>query len=189
MKTRPPSKSRALRHRAQRGVVLFIALIVLVAMTLAGLAVMRSVDTNNIIAGNLALRNAATSAGDAGLESARNWLMAQSASFLQNDQTSGYFANWQEPFNYKTFDWAGKGVNVGTDSFGNSIYYVVHRMCRESAKSFNETDCFKVAASTDGGSKGDDAPPPSATALVYFRITAKVVGPRNTVSYVQAFIY
>ena len=35
--------------RRERGVVLFIALIVLVAMTLAGLALMRSVDTNVLI--------------------------------------------------------------------------------------------------------------------------------------------
>ena len=50
---------------AQHGVVLLISLIVLVAMTLAGIAVMRSVDTNVLIAGNLAFRNAALSAADA----------------------------------------------------------------------------------------------------------------------------
>jgi Tfp pilus assembly protein PilX len=39
-----------------RGAVLFIALIVLVAMTLAGIAIMRSVDTATLIAGNLAFK-------------------------------------------------------------------------------------------------------------------------------------
>ena len=189
MRARAFSKTHPALHRRQRGVVLFIALIVLVAMTLAGLAVMRSVDTNNIIAGNLALRNAATSAGDAGLESARNWLTLQSSTTLQNDQATGYFANWQDTFNYKTFDFATQGIYVGGDSYQNSIYYVVHRMCRESTKSLNATDCFKLAASSDGSSKGDDAPPPTSTSLVYFRITAKVAGPRNTVSYVQSFVY
>ena len=38
----------------QSGVVLFIALIVLVAMTLAGIAIMRSVDTGVAISGNVA---------------------------------------------------------------------------------------------------------------------------------------
>ena len=80
---------RSLR-KAQDGVVLFIALIVLVAMTLAGIAVMRSVDTNVLIAGNLAFRNAATSAGDAGIEAARNWLATQTAGGLVNDQVPGY---------------------------------------------------------------------------------------------------
>lgn len=51
-------------RRAQQGVVLFVALIILVAMTLAGIALMRSVDTNVLIAGNLAFRQGATMAGD-----------------------------------------------------------------------------------------------------------------------------
>jgi Tfp pilus assembly protein PilX len=38
----------------QRGVMLIIALIVLVAMTMAGIAMMRSVDTATIVAGNIA---------------------------------------------------------------------------------------------------------------------------------------
>jgi Tfp pilus assembly protein PilX len=38
---------------SQRGVVLLVALIILVALTLAGVALIRSVDTANIIAGNL----------------------------------------------------------------------------------------------------------------------------------------
>ena len=43
-------------RRTQSGVVLFIALIVLVAMTLAGIAIMRSVDTGNQIAGNVGVQ-------------------------------------------------------------------------------------------------------------------------------------
>lgn len=189
MRAHPHLRTRPGPYGKQRGVVLFIALIVLVAMTLAGLAVMRSVDTNNIIAGNLAARNAATSAGDAGLEKARSWLTGQSAAFLEGDQPRGYVANWEPTFNYKTFDWAGRATLPVHDDLGNSIYYVVHRMCKDSNESFNATECFKLAASAEGGSKGDDAPPPTGTSLVYFRVTAKVVGPRNTVSYIQSFIY
>src|SRR6185295_17298658 len=77
-----PVRIRAPRN-AQRGVVLFIALIVLVAMTLAGIAMMRSVDTNNLIAGNLAFKNAASSAGDAAIEVARNWVMSKTAGELE----------------------------------------------------------------------------------------------------------
>ena len=178
--------------RRQRGAVLFIALIVLVAMTLAGLALMRSVDTGNLIAGNLAFRNAATHAGDAGLEAARGWLMGKSAGELQADAATGYFANWQEQFDPKTFNWLGQGVTVGTDSIGNTTHYVVHRMCRESGKSIDATDCTKVTAVSVGSTKGGGGygmTPLSGASLPYFRITTKVVGPKNTVSYVQAFVY
>ena len=46
-------------RRAQEGVVLFIALIVLVAMSLAGVALMRSVDTALVVAGNFAFKKSA----------------------------------------------------------------------------------------------------------------------------------
>ena len=176
----------------QRGAVLFISLIVLVAMTLAGIALMRSVDTGNLIAGNLAFRNAATNAADGGLEAARGWLMGQSAGVLQNDAVTGYIANWQEQFDPKTFNWPGQAITVGTDSVDNTVYYVVHRMCRESGKSIDATDCTKVTALSVGSTKGGAGYGSAAltgASLPYFRITAKVVGPKNTVSYVQAFVY
>ena len=59
-----------------RGAVLFISLIVLVAMTLAGIAMMRSVDTGNLIAGNLAFEQGAMQAADRGIEQAFQWLLA-----------------------------------------------------------------------------------------------------------------
>jgi hypothetical protein len=58
---------------------LFVALIVLVAMSLAGIALMRSVDTNVLIAGNLAFRQGATARGDWGVEDARTWITANAA--------------------------------------------------------------------------------------------------------------
>ena len=196
MSARNPGHAAAcippVRAPRQRGAVLFIALIVLVAMTLAGIALMRSVDTGNLIAGNLAFRNAATHAGDAGLESARGWLMGKSAGDLQKDGAKGYYANWQEQFDPQTFNWVGQGITVGTDSIGNTTYYVVHRMCRESDKSIDATDCTKVTAVSVGSTKGGGGygmTPLSGASLPYFRITTKVLGPKNTVSYVQAFVY
>jgi len=186
-----PTLKQSLR-KAQDGVVLFIALIVLVAMTLAGIAVMRSVDTNVLIAGNLAFRNAAMSAGDAGIEAARSWLATQSAGDLVNDQVPGYYANWQDTFNPSTFNWGANSSLVGTDSVGNEIRYIVHRMCAESAKTVDGTDCFKVASGSSGSTKGGGSygvTPLSGATQPYFRITARVEGPRNTVSYVQAFLY
>ena len=176
---------------AQRGVVLFIALIVLVAMTLAGLGMMRSVDTNNLIAGNLAFKNAAASAGDAAIEAARAWLTTKTPGQLETDQ-AGYFANWQPSFDPKTFNWLGSSTLVGTDVNGDTIYYVAHRMCKESAKSIDATDCTKVSTVSVGSTKGGGSygsAPLAGTSLVFYRITAKIEGPKFTVSYLQAFIY
>ena len=179
-------------HKAQRGVVLFVSLIVLVAMTLAGIAMMRSVDTNVMIAGNLAFRSAAMSAADAGLESARTWLTTQSAGALTNDQLPGYYANWQDSFNPGTFDWAAQALLVGNDGNGNEIRYIVHRMCAESAKTVDGTDCFKMVGASSGSTQSGGSyglSPLSGSSQPYYRITTRVMGPRNTVSYVQAFVY
>lgn len=72
---RRPNRPHALPRR-QRGVVLLIALIVLVAMTLAGIGLMRSIDTGVLISGNLAFRQAATQAADRGTTDGYNALMA-----------------------------------------------------------------------------------------------------------------
>ena len=61
--------SGALAHR-QRGVVLFIALIAMVVMSLAGVALIRSVDTTGSVAGNLAFREASTPAVNMAVEQA-----------------------------------------------------------------------------------------------------------------------
>jgi Tfp pilus assembly protein PilX len=181
-------------RNTQRGVVLFIALIVLVAMTLAGLGMMRSVDTNNLIAGNLAFKNAATSAGDAAIEAARTWIAAKTPGQLETNQPAlGYFANWDPTFDPSKFDWAGSSQLVGTDTVqNNTIRYVAHRMCNESDKSINATNCAKVANSSVGTSKGLPGygnRRPKVNSLAFYRITAKIEGPKFTVSYLQAFVY
>ena len=45
--------------RDQRGVALFVALIVMVAMSLAGVALIRSIDTTTSVTGNIAFRQSA----------------------------------------------------------------------------------------------------------------------------------
>jgi type IV pilus assembly protein PilX len=62
--------------KRQRGVVLILTLIVLVAMTLAAIALVRSVDTGNVVAGNMAFKQGVTHSGDAGTEAAIAFLRA-----------------------------------------------------------------------------------------------------------------
>ena len=58
-----------------RGAGLIIALVVLTAMSLAALALVRTVGTGLLVAGNLAFRQAAVLAADAGGEAAIAWLL------------------------------------------------------------------------------------------------------------------
>ena len=56
--TRPALRRPPAPRRAQSGVVLFIALIVMVALSIAGIALLRSVDTSVSVTANLGFRQA-----------------------------------------------------------------------------------------------------------------------------------
>lgn len=185
----------------QQGVVLFIALIVLVAMTLAGLSLMRSVDTGTVIAGNFAFKQSATSATDVGVETARAWLLGQPTTSLYNDNTgSAYYANMQSSLDLlgndasKTdYDWSG-AATVTSPPSGYTVRYVIHRLC-DAAGNPSSVNCIKSAttgSSTASGTKGAAAYGQFAISVptnAYYRITVRVNGPRNTLSYVQAVVY
>lgn len=199
--------------RKERGVVLMISLIALVAMSLVGIALVRSVDMGNIIAGNLAFKQGATQSGDFGIERARQWLLGAGANLLIADSPGvGYFANWQTGSDLTgnnpaqaDFNWDANAVRLARDPVtGNEVRYVVHRMCRESNKSVVSTDCIVVTLATGtggsglgqskrgGGGQTDAAGLGDVTAgggLVYYRVTVRIDGPRNTRSFVQAMLY
>ncbi len=181
--------------REQRGVVLFIALVVLVAMTLAGLAMFRQVGTGVTIAGNLAFKANATSVADMGVEAGRAWLTAQGGTTLQTDLVPGYYSSWQVAFNPATFDWTNNARLVtADDGTGNEIRYIVHRMCRNGGLTVNDPNqqCVTIGTAAAGGSRsgaGYGGQSLSNTTQPFYRVTVRSAGPRNTVSYVQAIMY
>jgi type IV pilus assembly protein PilX len=198
----------------QRGVVLFLALIALVAMSLAAVALIRSVDTSTLIAGNLAFRQAATTSADAGIEAAINLLATMRDSngvknvltdathtFNKTDLTTqpGYHSNADSSLDLTsaaTWDDVND-VLVGTDAGGNTVQYIIQRMCRVANVPIKDADCLFSAASedTDGQTtplsedicSGSGCPVAGQTPQI--RVTSRVTGPKNTVSYVQAFVY
>ncbi len=188
--------------RRQRGVVLFIALIVLVAMSLAGIALIRGVDTANLIAGNLAFRQGATNAADWGVEQARAWLLSQSATTLYTDQPgvtngSGYWANMQSGLDFTgrdstkiAFDWT-TAADLGSDGNGNQVRFVIHRLCDLAGDPASRNCVRSTTGGSSAGTKGGAAYGTfalSGTTQIYYRITTRVVGPRNTISYVQVVV-
>ncbi len=200
--------SPVLSGARQKGVVLFIALIVLVAMTLAGLALVRSVDTSNIIAGNLAFKQSTTQAADVGIEVAVSALptiiattldsvvtsVAPGASYLyyptrRVDDAKGVPTTTE----YTASAGAGTAINwssvpIASTVAGNEVKIVIDRLCRGPAPVTDlEGQCFSEPG-LGGGSKKAGAVVFSGTTTVYYRVTARVSGPRNTVSIVQAVL-
>ena len=197
VKTPRPGSARAPGAARQRGVVLVLALIMLVVLTLAGIALLRSVSTTNLVAGNLAFQQAATNSADVGVEAAVTWLQNNNTSTaLENDVAAGgYLASRQDPAAGQS--WAdfwqatlkAKAVTVGTDAAGNTVMVVIQRLCNTSgAATVAGCSMPPVHVSAQGGSMGGGQEQPAPDPEVYFRITTQVTGPRNTVSYVQAVV-
>lgn len=198
-KSQIPAASAA--PRRQQGVVLMIALIMLVSMTLMGIALVRSVDTTNIIAGNLAFKQSATSSGDLGTEAAIAWLETNNTgtTLHANIYAQGYAAQRSDPGVGQTWDafWtgamvpAGQVVTLGADGAGNTVSYAIQRLCNAPGDPVNVgVDCAvpQTAGAGAGSSKGAGVIALLFNSQIYYRITSRVVGPRNTVSYVQTVI-
>jgi Tfp pilus assembly protein PilX len=188
----------------QRGIVLIVALVVLVAMTIAGIAMVRSVDTATLVAGNLAFQQAATHAADKGVEEALGMLAQKTAdkTLDTNDPTNGYFAtlagtdkptadqSWQE-FWQANLAPVAREIQVSPDQFGNRVFYVVHRQCAFAKPAGAGGECVSspvVTSDSSGNGQGSDDIKLKAATAVYYRITVRVAGPRRTESYVQAYV-
>ena len=199
---KPSRIARGGLRRRQSGVVLIVALIMLIAMTLAALALVRSVDTTNLIAGNLSFQQAATHAGDRGVEAAIAWVENNSALLVANVPASGYAANgltaapskpanetWDE---YWTRVWAPRpAVALATDAAtGTTVNYVIDRLCTNVGSPTGGAICSAspIVGVLPGNAEEAGEKQIAAASQVYYRITARITGPRNTLSYVQAVI-
>jgi type IV pilus assembly protein PilX len=217
LKAHTPRQPHAapMQGQPQRGIVLIMALIVLVALTLGALALTRSTYTANVIAGNLAFQQGATHSADAGIEAAVAWLennngktkttggrtCASGPSVLDCDQAlEGYLATKRNPTdlaNWAAF-WTStigpSAITLPADTAGNTVAYVIERMCSSSGDAQSAANDCTVApvppGSTCSGGSSCDAERVNLDSInqVYYRITVKVAGPRNTQSYVQSIV-
>jgi len=212
------SASHFPHHARQRGIVLIVALLVLVATVLAAVALVRSVDVATLVSGNVAFRQAAMQAADAGIEVGRQYLMTTDSTVLQTrvqatapfyfpnrnggvtgnhafDPTdSAWDAFWDDANNEVLF-------RELTQDNGNTVRYTIHRMCENPGDPANAF-CFTAGGITAEGISNRIKEPGDLPCFdpntglnrcsptnPYYRITVKVIGPRNTVAYAQGVIY
>lgn len=222
----PAHRGRDRSPGQERGVVLMVALIILVALTIGGIALMRSVDTTNMISGNLAFQQSAIHAADMGTEDAlapTSFLETGAEATLRQDSfPNGYAAStppgvwlnpgdaggnpasW-EPYWLQVIDpvpktlpylgakscghGGGRACTLPTDTTtGNTVSYTIQRLC--GAAGDPADGATRCASSSDRFAECHRLPctPILMSTQYYYRITSRVVGPRNTISYVQAVV-
>ncbi len=185
--------------RAQGGVVIVVALVVLVIMTLSALALIRSVGASYQIAGNLAFHQGATQASDRSTEAAlASFLIpnnvAGNMTLYTNSLGNGYFATRADPAANQSWEefWnASLSTNkrsLGADTAGNTVEYVIHRLCEFTGIAQNANCAVPPKASDSGESKTPGGPTINKPPQVYYRITTRIEGPRSTVSFTQTIV-
>jgi len=197
----------------QRGISLVIALIVMVMMTIMGIAMMRQMGLGLSIAGNLAFKQNATSGADLGVESGYAFLTNTNPPNDQNSTTlsfdtgtfnagnfsydpanppdNNYFSAWDPVFTADPVNWAGwANIPKVDDGKGNKVQYVIHRLCETASllPTAVGQKCSNLMM-TNSSYKLQNSlfqlpPYPSP----YYRITTRVEGPRNSVSYTQVIV-
>ena len=196
------------RRTRQRGVVVFVAMLVMVAIALAGLALLRSTDAATSVSGNLVLKQAATSAVDRGIEQTIRalWEATPALDHTQHSTAKNYYACVRgnaggclaagsavpkiPDLLRSTSGCAGTGLTAGlvaNDDAGNRSCFVIERMCLATGPAVG-SNCNLSSASF-----GADPGTIHYIGLVrpgdaYYRVTVRVEGPRNTVTYAQAML-
>jgi Tfp pilus assembly protein PilV len=141
---------------AQRGVSLLFALLALVALSLATLALVRSVDTSSLLLGNIGFKKDATAAADQAARQAITWLTVNNATLNTDVTASGYYASTQEL--------AADGVTVKppVDVTGQQLAGTANRQlvdwdantCQSAASgSYNGCSLLTADAGTINGNK------------------------------------
>jgi len=202
----------------QAGFSLFITLIALMVMSLASVALIRSVDTNTVISGNLAFKQSATASADAAVERAIAWLETNKGDTLNADiPNNGYLATAANGVNDQTGTafWAtiagsaclmkgnsclAENMADGTtyqeaiddqagDAAGNVSEYVIQRLCTNDGPRATSGCLVPETNPEEGADTGNNnGGAVDLGTAIYYRIIVSVTGPRNTRSFVQAVV-
>jgi type IV pilus assembly protein PilX len=171
--------------RTQRGVTILVTLVLLVVMLLGGVALSRLTEVGTLAAGNAAYHEASVQASEVGINNA----FAAVRDLVDEEVNVGpwYFASSQgsDANGMPVVNWAGMPeVVVGS----YSVRYVVDRLCTGvlPVTDFRQQCLNKSITTVDGRRVGVERPDPPAAKQ--FRISVRVVGPKDTQTFVQSMV-
>ncbi|MDQ6619933.1 MAG: hypothetical protein M3Z31_09585 [Pseudomonadota bacterium] len=199
-----PARSNP-RHPRPResGIVLIIALVVMVALSFAGVALVRSVETTTAVVGNLAFRQAAISPANLAVETATAALFVDASKngvALITDKTQDMPAQ-----NYFASRQAGedvRGVPLQLQKKQNytlprvlyadaqqyfEVRYMIERSC-SAAGPATPGNCDMMPPKQGAGTTVGDTAPPTLPQIAFYRLTVRVDGPQNTTAFLQAML-
>jgi len=186
------------RLRRQNGVVLFVTLVVLLLVTMATLAVIRSADTSTVISGNFAFKQAATQASDRAITDALNNLQNYVVANGGNIPGPNAYSDVRlAPVDGRGIPTAINWTNVASASETGSpcdgtnycVRYFVERQCGASPDLADPKDIkAKCAYEVRIPANPTAIPPVAEQIAVFYRVIVRVDGPRNTLGYYETML-
>jgi type IV pilus assembly protein PilX len=195
----------------QRGVALFVALIAMVLLSIAGIALVRSVDTTSGVAGNIAFRMGSTGPVNDAIEIAIDRLFrSKTILTYQHDVANGYYALLQAgekpngipavlAGDYATMssNYSGAGLPAAVVDANTKmeVRYVIERLCKDpgTAGPWAPTIAICDTLPPKVSGAGTDNKPAGKTltlpAIPNYRVTVRVDLPNSsTTSIAQAIL-
>ena len=187
----------------QRGIVVFVALIAVVLMSLAAVALMRSVHTNTLVVGNIAFRQAAQAMAAAAVEKAVYEMFPPTAvipDLKVHNAARNYYASVQpnqdsmgvpQLLQGNLGAYAGQIIRDSTDPvIAITARYVIERMCDDDALGLDATqkDCEMIPPKQSPAKETNLKKGIVLPRIPYYRMTVRVDGPGNSVAYSQAML-
>jgi type IV pilus assembly protein PilX len=172
--------------KKQAGSSLIIVVIALTLLLIISIAYIRSSNVASLVAGNFAFKTAATQAADIGIEQAFNAL--KSLTSPDTSIANQYYATAQAVDNNglpSNVNWA----QVPSSTFQlYKVQYILERLCTGNLPVANVSTQCALASPPDNGSNKIGTPTYKNTAEIYYRVTVRVTGPKNTLSFIQAIL-
>jgi len=183
----------------QQGVVLIFSLIVLLILAIGAVALLRSVDTSQLSAGNLAFHRDLVNQGERAVAQVMTEFRTNGAPLGGATTGSMQAANYSAT----TLPTNNQGVPLvllndaafaavatpGNDISGRTgdvtIRYIIDRLCVPLTVIASSSACVQSSGLPTGGTanRNTAVAPPSATV---YRISVRVNGPRNTQAFLQS---
>lgn len=175
-------------RRRQRGVVLFVALVVLVVMSLGGISMMRAADTGTQIAGNLAFRQSALHAAERAFEQAMQNVSTITSTGANTSDNPGlcYRKTYMNVASANALPWPTASCDLGIDSAtGNRVQIIINRLANDTYQANTQAP----PGSSIGNSHKCSGPCNMKGVYEHYRIIARVSDLKGMVTFIEEKIY
>jgi hypothetical protein len=189
MMNKPPY--RLIRRAREQGVALPVMLVILAVMLVGSVYLLKSSHSTALATSNLAYDATLNRAADLGLHQGFQWLSttaaANKAALEADDTDDGYHASLSTKLTPHDDDF-WDGAKTVTDADGNSIQYVVHRLCARDGRYDKDNRCVQTSsvrgslgnAVALGESLASDAPSFDGAPQLHYVIASRINGPRGS---------